>query len=265
MRIRVTQQYSLLFNDCCPLDFSMKFNLRWSKVLAAGAVIAMFLSVAFVAPVLISRVHEYRAAQLHPHPASDMEQLEVLRTVLKDDFFTSWQLPPPPPPPPLPPEPYEDKSIVLIGSSIGVCKKAPAIDRVEFGCIPARDLELDTEFVQDEPGIPPKLLQELFAANQVSSIIPDPHGPNILYRPRTVMEGLLTSADRFHQFYALFPHSKFAIEVSRAVLSDDGTHALIHVQLRFIGLAHGDQGVLYYLVRTGNAWRVEKVSGPSIY
>jgi hypothetical protein len=236
----------------------VKLSIRWNKVSIVAVAMTGILAAVFIAPLLIGRIAGYRSAQLHPHPASDAEQLEIMRRILKEEFFASWQLPPLPRPPPLPPEPYEHKSIVLIGSSLGMCEKPSAANHPEFGCISVSDRDRDIRFVQDEPGIPPTLLQELFAASRIASTIPDPHVADILYRPRAVMDGL-TGSDAWNQFYARFPHSKFAIEFSRAVLSDDGTHALIHVQIRFIA----EQGVLYYLERTGNTWRVEKASGPT--
>lgn len=251
----------------------MRLHIRWSKVSIVAIAMAAVLSVAFIAPLVIDQMRDHRAAQLHPHPANDAQQVEILRGVLKEGFFTSWRLPPRPPDAFFGPSGPslemlngtasldDEESIVLIGSSPVTCEKSAAVDKVEFGCISVSDRERDDSFVQDEPGIPRKLLQELFAANRVPSILPDMHSLVIHYWPQAAMERLISSPDRWNRFYALFPHS-YAIEVSRAVLSEDGTHALIHVQLRFV--PRGEQGVLYYLIHTGDIWRVEKASGPEI-
>jgi hypothetical protein len=246
----------------------MKLNLRWSKALAAGAVIAMFLSVAFVAPVLISRVHEYQAARLRPRPVSDQEQLEILRVVLRaNDYYYE----PPPPPPPgensqLPDASSitqngaqklsEARSIVLIDSSIAFCgqRASPGVDKL--ACANPPEMEegyITSDYV--EPQLPKKLRQELVAANRKPFVTQDPHSSNVIYRPRAIIHKLFPpSSYGWDQFHALFPHSYGFVEVSRAVLSEDGTHALIYVEHHCGGLCGA--GVLYYMVRTGNTWRI---------
>jgi hypothetical protein len=234
------------------LEHPMKLNINWSKVSIIAVAITGILSVAFIAPLVIDQVREYRATQLHPHPANDKEQVEILSGVLKDEFFTSYRML-------TAPSHDDDDSIVLISSSLGMCEQAHAVPRVEAGCISAVDRDQDERFVQGEPGIPRKLLQELFAANRASSILPDPQSPTILCRPQAAIESLMNSTNGWNQFYTRFPHSRYAIEVSRAVLSEDGTHALIHA---YLFIPHGSQGVLYYLIRNGDSWRVEKANGP---
>ena len=238
----------------------MKLNIRWSKISIATVAMASVLLAVFIMPLAINRVREYRAALLHPHPVNDAEQSEILRAVLKDEFYITWRLPPGPP------GKFASSSltssIVLIGSSLAFCNKAPAEGKESAACISPRDAEWATHFVRDEPGIPEKLLSELIASNQVSSTLEDPHIANLLYRPRASIATLLNSTDELSQVGALLPNASYAIEVSRAVLSPDGTHALIYVQLRFIPV--GEPGVLYYLVRAGSEWHIEKASGPSI-
>ena len=72
----------------------MRLHIRWSKVSIVAIAMAAVLSVAFIAPLVIDQMRDHRAAQLHPHPANDAQQVEILRGVLKEGFFTSWRLPP---------------------------------------------------------------------------------------------------------------------------------------------------------------------------
>jgi hypothetical protein len=251
----------------------VELAFRWNKILIAAMAISGFLSVAVVAPLLMDRLQEYREAQLHPRPASDSEQSEILRGVLGDDFYKFYMplcrprdASPTPScmPPKVPgevPAASATTSIVLIDTSIASCKRQPAV-KEQSKCISDRDADLAKEFVLDEPGIPKKLLQELMVSNQISSTVADPHIAAVLLQPRSAIEALIDSADRWSQFDERFPNSRYAIEVSRAVLSEDRTHALIYVQLLFI--PNGEQGVLYYLARRETSWRIERVSGPSI-
>jgi len=232
------------------------------------------LSVAVVVPLLMDRAREYREAQLHPRPANDSEQSGILRGVLNDDFYKSYMplcLPRDESPTPscMPsknpgglPAASATSSIVLIDTSIASCKRQPAEEKEQSKCISDRDADLAKEFVLEEPGIPKKLLLELMVSNQVSSTVADPHIAAVLLQPRSAIEALINSADRWSQFDEHFPNSRYAIEVSRAVLSEDRTHALVYVQLLFI--PRGEQGVLYYLVRSGTSWRIEKASGPTV-
>lgn len=243
----------------------MRIDIRWSKVSIAAIVMAGVVAVGVVVPLVVEKareLRELREAELHPRPASDSEEIAILRGVLKDEFFTSWELPAPPDGSPRPPGWFRaSDSLVLSGSTLRTCGSLPDGVWQEFGCISAQDRENEGLFILDRK-ISTKLLQELFAANQHSSLLPDAHDPAILYRSAAEVGNLARSPDRSNRFYASFPHSKYGIEVSRAVLSSDGAHALIHVQLWFCPLA--EQDVLYYLVRTGRTWRVEIASGPVI-
>jgi hypothetical protein len=61
------------------------------------------------------------------------------------------------------------------------------------------------------------------------------------------------------RFESSYPGASGVVEVTRAVRSEDDKYALIYVQLRLIPKAA--PGALYFLVRTGDTWRVESRIG----
>ena len=242
----------------------MNLNIRWSKVLIATTSMAGILLVAFLVPVVIGRARESRASQLYPHPASDLEQTEILRAVLEDKFWLEYQS--------FDREPRNPFSLVLLDTSAVFCGNAnpeapdhsSSIDEYRLRwrtCITSEDTQWASSFVQDEK-IERSLLRELVAANQAPAILPDPHSATILFRPQDSLAGLFHSPNQWEGFHALFPHSAGAIKVSRAVLSKGRKHALIYVRILILYFHAADQDVVYYLVRTRGGWRVEKASGP---
>lgn len=244
----------------------MQPTLRLNKVLAAAILIAIALSVVFIAPEVVSRFQDYRAAQLRPRPANDPEQLEILRDLLRlNDYYG---LPTPSPPQarseslgeePAPtnwsPTPTQPGYIVLIDSSVVSCveglPESNFNDAYEGPCLDEQTITS----LYDDPRIPKKLRREFIAANRRASVIPKLRSARVVYRSKADIYKFFSEANGWDQFAASFPHSYGFIEVSRAVLSDDGSHALIFV-VHNCGRLCGT-GVFYYLTRTGKSWRIE--------
>jgi hypothetical protein len=112
--------------------------------------------------------------------------------------------------------------------------------------------ELDQE-------IPRKLRQELLLANRASTAIPDPGLPGVVYESRAALAELMSGKDGWSAFYAKFPDSAGFARVSQAVLSEDGTHALIYVSHHCHWTC--GTGSLRYLEKTRAGWRVTKFVG----
>jgi len=242
----------------------MKLNVRWRRVFVATVVLCGLGLATLAVRAVFDWMHdqeEQRAAELHPHPANDMEQSEILRAVFKDDHWLEFLYDVR--------EPNNPLYLILLDTSVTFCGKAeqeapkssPIADHDRGRwrtCVTLQDWE--KFYIQDE-GIGERLLLELAAANQVPSILPDPHSAKILYRPQATTARLFDSLG-WDQFRALFPHCGGATKVSRAVLSQDGKHALIYVQTLIMYFPQSNPSALYYLVRTRDGWRVEKTSRP---
>ncbi|MBS0464819.1 MAG: hypothetical protein JSS03_07495 [Proteobacteria bacterium] len=224
-------------------------GIRWGKVAMVALALLGLLSAISAAPLVTAWLRGFRKTQLHPHPASDDEQRDILRGVLDS-------------PRPFPFSAFgAGSSVVLFDSTLHTCHEASTGNSPTIGCISGRDREDKSVFAQGHE-IPGKLLEELFAVNQTSSKLPAPRSAGILLRPHAQMDRLYLSANRLDRFHSQFPGSRYAIEATRAVLSEDGARALILV--RFVFLPGDDQSVIYYLVHSGDTWHVESADAPTI-
>ena len=245
----------------------MESRIRWRRVCIATLVLCGICLAPFAARFASDWKHdreEQRAAVLHPHAASDAEQSGILRAVLKDRFWL-WARG-------VDRVPDNPVAVVLLDTAVTFCgedrQEVPAHPPLaDHGrgrwrhCVTSQDTEWTNGFAQDEK-IDGRLLRELAAANQVPAILPDPHLVRVVYTSQATTASLLANTG-WDPFQKRFPHSTGAIKVSRAVLSRDGTHALIYVQILMMGFPPAEQDVLYDLVRTRDGWQVEKSSGPA--
>lgn len=224
----------------------------WKRILALSGVIAGLIVSAGSAPIVLYQLEQVRVERANrpdPHPATVTEQREILRALLKENRYLGV-----PPPPPKPGERWEQpkpRPVVLASSSVFFCRATPD-PKPNRACIHSHveealgDRTLDTK-------IPVKLRLELVAGNRTSVPIPDPR-TQALYRPLSEVERALAGPDWWHDFYRVFPGTAGLLQASRAVLSDDRTHALIYVAHTCDGLC--GTGAVYELAKDGAGWRV---------
>jgi hypothetical protein len=228
-------------------------NVNWRKTGALTLLIAAVTAIVLLAPLaqhwLAERQRE-RAEAPNPVLASDRQQLELLRVLLRDNPFEG--VPPPPPEPgeiwvETPPPP-----IVLVDSTVALCPLPPhGSPLTACSSKPDADSLLNMEF---DAMIPRKLREELLAANQSSIRLQDPGVARVHLASRATVADLLAGLGWWRDFYRVFPGSGGVIEVSRAVLNQDGTRALIYVSHRCDGTC--GSGTLHYFQHVDGEWRV---------
>jgi hypothetical protein len=113
----------------------------------------------------------------------------------------------------------------------------------------------------DFPEFPLKLRQELVLANRVESVMPDPRIPGLRRMDKSAVlahfeRGAVVGWDKFDADY---PQAFGKLEVSRAVLSEDGSQALLYFDYGCGDLC--GNGMLFLLRRDGDRWVVAGKTG----
>ena len=184
-----------------------------------------------------------KAVEPHPIPASDVEQVAIMRAVFATHRLEGRPLPPP--------EPNEvrgsDSRVLLLLDSAFLM--LPCFGD-EFPCqgpdsVAANRLWSDDFELRD---FPVRLRRELVMANTGETpFMPDPGVPDarlVSRRPATGWEEL----------YRANPDVSGILKFSRAVLSANGTTALIYSDIRCGDLC--GTGYVFLLRRQGDGWVV---------
>lgn len=229
-----------------------KPNLR--KVLAGSIGVMALISMALAAPLVkhaMRLAEEREAALLRPIAASDAEMVALTRVLFRDWEFTG--IPPPPPEPGEPPAPPEVSHTVLLDTSVVFCDIVPKAPEVERIC-GSPWLEEAINSIDFDAKVPRRLRQELILANRVSVPVPDAGIPNVIRISRGRLDESFDRGDGWSGFYSAFPQSNGNVALSRAVLSQDRSHALLYASHRCGGLC--GTGYLHYFARRDGSWRI---------
>jgi len=235
----------------------MNRHMNWLRVIAISGVVVGVLAAAAATPLVVGEWRDWQARrEAVPRPiiATDAQQRDILRVLLSGDGFEG--VPPPPPLPGQPPAPRTRQAIVLLDISPSFCRDAETGAPQPEACA-SSSFTKAILFQDNGNPIPLKLREELVAANVIRTNIPDPGIGRVIYFPTS--GGRLHPADQgWEAFYAQFPSAAAVVDVSRAILSKDGQHAVIYAGQSCGGLC--GNGGLHYFVRSGESWReIEKV------
>jgi hypothetical protein len=233
----------------------MHSKLRWRFVLVGSVAIAVLISAALLTPIIgyqLQQAKERRDAEPHPVSATDSQQRAIILAILQENTYEG--IPLPPPAPGEKPRTRYVHSIVLLNTSATFCGNEAARREKDKSCAspPVNDSITSIDF---DTQIPRKLREELLLANRTSQNIPNPDSARVIFMSRGSVSQVFAPPDGWASFYKSFPHSGGFLEASRAVLSHDRTHALIYIAHRCDGVC-GD-GILHYLVLTGDTWHTE--------
>jgi hypothetical protein len=207
----------------------MPTSIRWRRMLlfaiAAAAAIAAFASL----PIGLDAYDAYRereAAEPKPIPASDAQQVAIVRALLLAHDYEAPHMPPTEADEALAPEP-EDWPL-LVDRTIRLRPPCTAAASGSAPCSPnivANDdmAQIDI-LVYEFRHVTLKLRRELLLANARSSAMPLPGIDGVRLVSST--RGFTPIVDA--AFFQANPGAAGIVHVSRAVLTEDGTQALIY-------------------------------------
>ncbi len=224
------------------------------RVMAGSVAVATLISVALAAPLLrhaLRLAEEREAALLRPIAACDEEMVALTRVLFRDWEFAG--IAPPPAEPGEPPAPPQVRQTVLLDTSVAFCDVVPKAPEVEPTCESPLLEEAIGSFAFDDQ-VPRRLRQELLLANRKSVAMPDADIPNVIRVSRAQLDRSFDGGNGWPGFYSAFPQSNGSAALSRAVLSQDRSHALLYASHRCGGVCGA--GYLHYLARRDGSWRI---------
>jgi len=221
---------------------------RIRRVFWLSTILVGISTIVIVGPMILHAAKERRAvaaSQVKPISATDAEQREIIRAVLKS---RSGLLIPP----------GSDGKPLVANYTAAICEPATGGDRAATHCgaLPGADSISNTDL---DAAIPRSLRLELIAANAHPSRLVDGHWDQADLSSYSSVAEALKEAGTWQRFYTTFPNSIGLVEFSRAVISNDGSHALIYVGHYAGGLA--GRGSLQYLTRRDETWVISSVVG----
>ncbi len=217
-------------------------------------VISGLLAAGIGTPFLLHAIDAERAGQPNPKIATEAQSREILQAI------QAWRSGRPPAPAASSDNHFWKRtSVVLLdaramlgGRGIGNVYANPSCGSV---VLDERIMGTNQDAESRLPVLPKKLRQELILANRIPGHVADPRLPGIVYAPvRTVRDIFRARPDGWHRFDEAFPNARSYYQTSRAVLTDDGQHALVYVaEGNFPSCGNGS---LYYLMSVGGHWSV---------
>lgn len=232
----------------------MQRKPRLSKILAGSAAIVVLIAIALAIPLVgpaLRAAEERRAARPNPILTSDAEFGALAQVLFHDWEFDG--IPPPPPEDDEPLRPSEMKTTILLDTSLAFCDPARQQGSAasECGWPALAELILSMDY---DSKIPRRLRQELILANRASVPVPAFDVRDTIEMPRAKVDGSFAGGNSWDGFYSKFPNANGYAAISRPVLSQDGTHALLYVSHHCGGLC--GTGYLHYFARSGGTWRI---------
>ncbi len=190
-------------------------------------------------------------ADLKSIVASSAEQ-EVIFTTVLNEKINSWGRPFAPPEPGKPAPRHAPRPVLMITTTAKLCDSTT--ENAPEGCEePTLTDGITSDYVDRH--IPMKLRLELLAANKQSSQLTITPSKKIQLVSQDEINKIMQEPDGWKSFYIRYPNTAGFVEISRAVLSADRTHALVYIAHYCDGLC--GTGYLHYLVRSHNRWKIE--------
>lgn len=214
--------------------------IDWKRI---AAYVAYMTAAVLTAMIVLSPKALPEEVIGEPRPASSEDQARILLALVR--YYATEGLPLPPP------EACEGAAaeeprrvVVLARESLPLCAyRGPYSE--DHNC-PKGEIDKTASHAWR---------QQLIAANSTSRPQPDLVGP--LLRTWSVAEYLkVIDAEWWDGFYARHPGTSGFTQVSWAVLSDDGTKALVYVDHRCGGTC--GTSMLHVMVRDGDRWRIDR-------
>ena len=203
--------------------------MSWRRILILSSLLAIAVTGIVVAPLARDAVEARRARQAaepKPIPATDAQQAAIVRALLLAHDYEALRAPATEPDDARAPEP-EDWP-VLVDRTIRL--RPPCPDAASGGAPCSPDFvgnddiaEIDI-LIYEFREVPLKLRRELLLANARSSAMPSPGIDGV--RLVSPTRGFAPVADA--AFFQANPGAAGIVRVSRAVLTEDGTQALIY-------------------------------------
>lgn len=207
--------------------------IRWRRVIAFVAVTAIVILVVGATPLAVHSYREYqesKAAEPNPIVASTAQQNAIVAAVGLG---------------------FGNKSL-LSDRTAALCSDASP-PRKHLDCWHIDSLDA-SDFYMD---FPVRLRRELLMANAERAMQGNPGLESVAMVEQSEIDRITREGGRGEEFWQRFPDTYSYQQVSRAVLSADGTHALIAVG-NFCGSNCGSSGGLIYLREAQGSWRVAK-------
>jgi hypothetical protein len=234
---------------------NQQFSRR--RILVLSAVLASFAAAYVVAPIAIARYVGGIQGAPAPLLASDTQQGGIVRVLIGDKSFDGYLSPPAPPlpPPSIPPSIREptDRVFVLVDQTLAICSddalSAVASDDCTSVLGPTILPIIDAKF-------PRPLIRDLLEGNRQSGPLSVPPDTKTILVSRRQIDDMFSYRGGWERFHNAYPGTLGLLNVSRAVLSRDGAHALIYVSRTCGGLCGVES--IHYLVRTRSGWRIDR-------
>lgn len=221
---------------------------RIRRVFWFSAILVGAFTIAIVGPLVLHAAKERRAAvasQVKPILATDAQQSEIIRAVLKSR--NGLLIPP-----------GSHGRLLVANRTVAICELDIGDDKAATHCglLPGSDAISNTDM---DAAIPRSLRMELVAANARPTRLVDGHWDQADLSSYSTVGEALEDTETWERFYTNFPNSIGLVEFSRAVISKDGSHALVYMGHYAGGLA--GRGSLQYLTRRDETWIVSSVVG----
>lgn len=223
--------------------------IRWRRVLFIALVAGGIVATAILTPVAYFAYQAAARAVVHPIPATDVEQRDILRVLLETQEYSG--VPPPPGYGGGEPAPKK-KFLVFIDRTLAICSEAETVPAGDDRCPPWSRSLYPAEI---DPNIPERLVRELMAGNREARVAAVPDLPALVVADQAEIRAVLDSGS-WDAFYARYPDSTGLLLTTRAVLSADRSRALIYAEYYCDGLC--GTGTLHYLRRAGGSWTIER-------
>lgn len=236
--------------------------MNWRRIAVTGLVLAGVTGVLAFSPVAFHayKAHSARAKSVvRPRPVTDADQREIVRVLLATNDY--YGIPPPPPWLGRSIAQRNGLSIVVLRSAIPLCAiDSDSVD-AERGCdwhghlisgiLPsARDAD---SFLRVHR-------RELVAANLTGEPIPLPSVAGMQLATSDeiarIFAGGSKADDPWQHFYKRYPNTGGLLGTTRAVYTEDTSHALIYIHHMCDGLC--GTGYLHLLARSKGGWLVER-------
>jgi hypothetical protein len=237
--------------------------LRWRRVFVLGGVLSLLGAVGIGLSLWLMQPMDSRPPPFPSRVATDDEQRQLLKTLVSMEMFRG--VPPPPPEVGASPRgitPF--KPLVVADTALLFCKEKTVRELPDSACTVSDSMAgaiANPGFALDyegAPDIPLAFRVALIEANRSPHRIPLPEDRRVLAGSVREFHRLM-GAGFWDAFYRRYPDTAGMLHTSRAVVSMDGTQALIYVEHFCEGTC--GTGGLYRLTCIDGQWTLQNTFG----